>query len=59
MHAPQMADGLRIARLKAQIAAQVDLIAGLICENMSAVEAELKLRRLEKQLAEAECSAEK
>jgi phosphate uptake regulator len=52
------AEDLRISVLESQIAAQIELVAELICENESAVEAELKLRWLEKQLAEEQCRRE-
>jgi hypothetical protein len=52
------AEGLRIWLLESQIAAQIEFVAELICENKSAVAAELQLRWLEKQLAEDQCRRE-
>lgn len=41
-----------IQLLEDQIAKQIELVAQLICENKSAVEAERELERLERQLVE-------
>ena len=49
-----MKDHVRIIEIEAQIAAQVELLAELICDNKSAVESALELQGLERLLVEEE-----